>query len=159
GFLNVRVSQPDISRTGNNLKITFNIDEGPRYKVGRVAIAGNLKFPRRELVKLLSIKRGQDFDGGALEHNLLSVSEFYENRGYAYVNVDPRTRTDPTAKTVDITFYVTPGQEVLVNRINIAGNTKTSDKVIRRELQIQEQEPYDAEEIRESKERLDRLGF
>jgi outer membrane protein insertion porin family len=159
GYLNVHVNQPQVSRKGDSLAITIAINEGPLYTVGRVAIAGNLRFPRRELIRRLTIRRGQDFQGSTLQHNVLALSDFYSDRGYAYVNVDPRTRLEPARRLVDITFYITPGQEVLINRINITGNTKTSDKVIRREMQVQEQEPYSAEAIRESKTRLDRLGF
>ncbi|HVA81292.1 MAG TPA: outer membrane protein assembly factor BamA, partial [Candidatus Binataceae bacterium] len=86
-------------------------------------------------------------------------SDFYSNRGYAFVNIDPRTQLDPITHRINVTFYINPGHEVVVNRINITGNTKTSDKVIRRELKLQEQEPYSAQAIRESKAALDQLGF
>ncbi|MHB8382653.1 MAG: outer membrane protein assembly factor BamA [Candidatus Binataceae bacterium] len=159
GYLNVHVSSPKIQRVGNSLHITIDIDEGTVYRVGRVAIAGDMKFPHKELAHLLTIKRGQNFRGATLQHNVLALSDFYSNRGYAFVNIDPRTQLDPITHRINITFYINPGHEVLVNRINITGNTKTSDKVIRRELKIQEQEPYSAEAIRESKQRLDQLGF
>lgn len=159
GFLNVQVSQPKITRTGNTISILFAIDEGEPYRFGRITIAGNLRFPRRELTPLLTLKSGQRFEGAAMQHNVLVLSDFYSNRGYAFVNVDPRTRLDPSLHRINVTFYVNPGHEVLINRIIITGNTKTSDKVIRREMQIQEQAPYSAEAIRESKVRLDRLGF
>ena len=159
GFLNVQVSQPKLTRSGNNIIILFTIDEGEPYRFGRVTIAGNLRFPRRELTPLMTIKTGQRFEGAAMQHNVLVLSDFYSNRGYAFVNVDPRTRLDPTQHRINVTFYINPGHEVLINRIIITGNTKTSDKVIRREMQIQEQEPYSAQAIRDSKLRLDRLGF
>jgi outer membrane protein insertion porin family len=159
GYLNVHVAEPQITRHGHQLTITIAIDEGPVYRLGTVELAGNFKFPRAELTKMLTIKSGEQFSGTALQHNVLTLSDFYSNRGYAFVNVEPRTRLDPQNKLVNVTFEINPGQEVLVNRIHITGNTKTSDKVIRRELQLQEQEPYSAEAIRESKRRLDRLGF
>ena len=137
----------------------MTIDEGTPYRVGRIDITGNLKFPRRELRKLLTMKTGQLFRGSSLQRQVLALSDFYSNRGYAYVNVDPRTQLVPTVKRVNVIFVINPGHEVLIDRINISGNTKTSDKVIRREIQVQEQEPYSAEEIRDSKVRLDRLGF
>jgi outer membrane protein insertion porin family len=87
------------------------------------------------------------------------LSDFYSNRGYAYVNVDPRTSVDPSVHQVNVNYDINPGSEVLVDRINITGNTKTSDKVIRRELVIQEQEPYSTEKIQKSKRRLDALGY
>jgi outer membrane protein insertion porin family len=159
GFLQVQVSQPKITRAGNSITILIAIDEGQAFRFGRITIAGNLRFPRRELTSLLTIKTGQRFEGAAMQHNVLVLSDFYSNRGYAFVNVDPRTRLEPQLHRMDVTFYINPGHEVLINRIVITGNTKTSDKVIRREMQIQEQEPYSAEAIRDSKVRLDRLGF
>lgn len=159
GYLNVHIGSPKIDRVGNSLHITIDVDEGTVYRIGRVALAGNMKFPHRELARLLTIKRGQHFKGSTLQHDVLTLSDFYSNRGYAFVNIDPRTQLDPITHRINITFYINPGHEVLVNRINITGNTKTSDKVIRRELQIQEQEPYSAAAIRESKARLDRLGY
>jgi outer membrane protein insertion porin family len=159
GYLNVQVQQPRVTRTGDKITLTIVVDEGTPYRVGKIAIDGNLKFPRRELRKQLTMKSGDLFRGSALQHQVLALSDFYSNRGYAYVNVDPRTQLINTTKKVNVVFVINPGHEVLIDRVNISGNTKTSDKVIRREIQVQEQEPYSAEEIRDSKIRLDRLGF
>jgi outer membrane protein insertion porin family len=159
GYLNAHFSEPTVTRVGNSFDVTFHVDEGPIYKVGAVDFSGDLKFPKKELAKQLTIKSGETFRGSHLQHDLLTLSDFYSNLGYAYVSVDPRTNLDPSNHTVDINFNVTPGKEVLVDRINISGNTKTADKVIRREMRIQEQEPYSAQKIKESKARLDQLGF
>ncbi len=159
GYLNVQIPPPQVQRSGGNITITITIDEGTPYRVGRIDIAGNLKFPRRELRKQLTMKSGQLFRGSALQRQVLALSDFYSNRGYAYVNVDPRTSLLHATKRVNVVFVINPGHEVLIDRINISGNTKTSDKVIRREIQVQEQEPYSAEEIRDSQTRLQRLGF
>jgi outer membrane protein insertion porin family len=159
GYLNVHVGDPAITRTPKGLKIVVPIDEGPIYKVGSVDLAGDLKYPRSELTPLVTIKPGSEFRGSALQHDVLTLSDFYSDRGYAFVNVDTKTSLEPLARKVNIIFNITPGHEVLVNRININGNTKTSDKVIRREMQVQEQEPYSATAIRDSKRRLDQLGF
>jgi outer membrane protein insertion porin family len=159
GYLNVQIAPPQIIRSGEKITIVITIDENTPYRVGRVDITGNLKFPRRELRKVLTMKSGQLFRGSALQRQVLALSDFYSNRGYAYVNVDPRNQLVRASKRVNVTFVVNPGHEVLIDRINISGNTKTSDKVIRREIQVQEQEPYSAEEIRDSQTRLQRLGF
>ena len=159
GYLNVHVGQPSIARHGNSLTVTVVIDEGEPYTVGNIALQGNLLVPDQELRERLTLKRGEVFRGSTLQHDVLTLSDFYSNRGYAFVNVDPRTALNPPAHTIDVVFNVTPGQEVLVDRIKISGNTKTSDKVIRREMRIHEQEPYSAEEIRESKTRIERLGI
>ena len=159
GYLNVQIPPPQVQRSGGNITIIVTVDEGTPYRVGRLEITGNLKFPRHELRKQLTMKSGQLFRGSALQRQVLALSDFYSNRGYAYVNVDPRTSLLRTTKRVNVVFVINPGHEVLIDRINISGNTKTSDKVIRREIQVQEQEPYSAEEIRDSQTRLQRLGF
>ena len=159
GYLNVQIAPPQVVRSGGHMTIIIAIDEGTPYRVGRIEIEGNLKFPRHELRRLLTMKSGQLFRGSSLQRQVLALSDFYSNRGYAYVNVDPRTQLVRTNKRVNVVFLINPGHEVLIDRINISGNTKTSDKVIRREIQVQEQEPYSAEEIRDSQTRLQRLGF
>jgi outer membrane protein insertion porin family len=159
GYLNVQIAPPQVVRSGEKITIVITIDEGTPYRVGRINIEGNLKFPRRELRKLLTMKSGQLFRGSSLQRQVLALSDFYSNRGYAYVNVDPHTQLVHTNKRVNVVFVINPGHEVLINRVNISGNTKTSDKVIRREIQVQEQEPYSAELIRDSQTRLQRLGF
>ncbi len=159
GYLNVHVGEPIISRIPKGLKVVVPIDEGPIYTVGSIDVAGDLKYPRSELVPLITVKPGEDFRGSTMQHDVLTLSDFYSDRGYAFVDVEPKTSLDPIARKVNITFAINPGREVLVNRINISGNTRTSDKVIRREMQVQEQEPYSASLIRDSKRRLDQLGF
>jgi outer membrane protein insertion porin family len=159
GYLNVQIAPPQVVRSGGTITIIIAIDEGTPYRVGRIDIEGNLKFPRHELRRMLTMKSGQLFRGSSLQRQVLALSDFYSNRGYAYVNVDPRTTLVHNNKRVNVVFVINPGHEVLIDRINISGNTKTSDKVIRREIQLQEQEPYSAEEIRDSQARLQRLGF
>ncbi len=159
GYLNVHIAEPVVTRAGDSITVTINIDEGEPFKIGKVNIEGNLKVSEKELRDRLTLKSGEIFRGSSMQHDVLTLSDFYSNRGYAYVNVDPRTQLDPARHIIDVSFTVNPGQEVLVDRIKISGNTKTSDKVIRRELLVQEQEPYSAEKIRVSKARLDRLGI
>lgn len=159
GYLNVHVTEPVVTRVGNSLKVTFTIDEGPVFHVGTVDVAGDLKVPKKDLLEKLTIKPKEVFAGAEMQHDVLTLSDFYSDRGYAYVNVDPRTQIDPATRTVNVVFGISPGREVLVDRINISGNTKTSDKVIRRELLIQEQEPYSTSKIQNSKRRLDALGY
>jgi len=159
GYLNAHVADPVVKRHGNSLTVTFYIDEGPQYHVGTVDVVGDLRVPRKDLLQRLTLKPGSVFSGTTMQHDVLTLSDFYSNRGYAYVNVDPRTQIDPAARTVNVNFNINPGREVVVDRINITGNTKTSDKVIRRELTIQEQEPYSTKKIQQSKRRLDSLGY
>jgi outer membrane protein insertion porin family len=159
GYLNAHVGYPVLARHGDSITVTFDISEGPRFQVGAVGLTGDLKLPKAELQRLLTLKAGQPFSSTTMQHDVLTLSDFYSNRGYAYVNVDPRTSVDPSVHQVNVDYNINPGSEVLIDRINITGNTKTSDKVIRRELVIQEQEPYSTEKIQKSKRRLDALGY
>jgi outer membrane protein insertion porin family len=159
GYLEVHIGEPAITRHGNSLTVTVTVNEGPVFKVGKVELTGYLKFPKKDLIDKLKLKPKETFSGADMEHDVLTLSDFYSDRGYAFVNVDPRTNVNLPGRIVDVTYAITPGNEVLVNRIHITGNTKTSDKVIRRELLIQEQEPYSASKIQQSKLRLDRLGY
>jgi outer membrane protein insertion porin family len=159
GYLNVHVFEPVVTRKANKLVVTVTIEEGPVYKVGTLDVAGDLKVPKKDLLSKLTLKHNETFSGSDMQHDVLTLSDYYSDRGYAYVNVDPRTQIDPATQIVDVTFNINPGREVLIDRIKITGNTKTSDKVIRRDLVIQEQEPYSTSEIQKSKQRLDALGY
>jgi len=96
------------------ITIVITIDEGTPYRVGRLDIEGNLKFPRRDLRKRLTMKSGQLFRGSALQRQVLALSDFYSNRGYAYVNVDPHTQLVHANKRVNVVFVINPGHEVLI---------------------------------------------
>jgi outer membrane protein insertion porin family len=159
GYLNAHVSEPTITRQNGKLLISFDVDEGEQFHTGKVDLQGDLKVPEKDLTSRLTLKTGEVFKPSTMQHDVLTLSDFYSDRGYAFVNVEPRTQVDPDKHLVNVTFDVNPGQQVLVDRIKITGNTKTSDKVIRRELVIQEQEPYSATAIRVSKARLDSLGI
>ncbi len=159
GYLNAHVSEPVITRANGKLTITMDVDEGDQFKVGKVGLQGDLKVPKKDLTSKLTLVPGDVFKPSTMQHDVLTLSDFYSDRGYAFVNVEPRTQVDPDKHLVNVNFAINPGQQVLVDRIKITGNTKTSDKVIRRELRIQEQEPYSATAIRQSKARLDSLGI
>jgi len=159
GYLNVHIFEPVVTRTGNSLVVTVTIEEGPVYKVGTIDVAGDLKVPKKDLLSKITLKHNETFSGADMQHDVLTLSDYYSDRGYAYVNVDPRTQIDPATRIVDVTYTINPGREVLIDRIKITGNTKTSDKVIRRDLVIQEQEPYSTGKIQKSKQRLDALGY
>ena len=87
-----QVAPPEVTRSNGHITVTFSIDEGTPNRVGRITIEGNLKFPRSQLRKLLTMRSGQLFRGSSLQRQVLALSDFYSNRGYAYVNVDPRTQ-------------------------------------------------------------------
>ena len=109
GYLNVHVGEPQIVRIPKGLKVIIPIDEGPIYKIGAIDVSGDLKFPRMELTPLITIKPGEDFRGSAMQHDVLTLSDFYSDRGFAFVDVQPKTQLDPIARKVNITFAINPG--------------------------------------------------
>ena len=155
GFLDVKIGEPQI---GLDDQVTIGIEEGPRYHVGSIAIQGETVFSRSEVESRLKMKPGAPFRGSGLQIDVLALSDFYSDRGYAWVNVDPRTRIEFKRHLVDARFVITPGQQVRIGRITISGNATTHADVIRRALKIHEHQIYSTKAIRESKAQLDGLG-
>ena len=156
GFLDVQVDQPQIASAD---RATISIYEGPLWRVGSIAIEGQLSFPRRDVESQLTMGSGQPFRGSILQRNVLALSDFYSDRGFAYVNIDPRTEMDSKRRLINVRFLIKPGDEIRIDRIMISGNTTTSEQVIRAALRIHEHELYSARAIRQSKARLDELNL
>jgi outer membrane protein insertion porin family len=156
GFLQVEVDEPQ-NASGNRAMIA--IDEGPLYRFGSIAVEGQLRFPRRQVQSQLTIRSGQPFRGSRLEQGVVALAEFYSDQGFAYVNIDPRTKMDSKRHLVNVTVFIKPGDEIRIDQIKISGNVMTPEKIIRAALRIHEHELYSASAIRESKARLDELGL
>jgi outer membrane protein insertion porin family len=160
GYVTVRVDEPRIDREEDGLHVVFKIDEGDQFRVGEVKLAGADLPP--EPVRLregLEIRSGDVFEAGSMREDVQKLTERLSEDGYAFANVEPQTDIDPERKTVDVTFQVDRGRPVLIDRIEVSGNTKTRDKVIRREMRLQEQELFSGRKLRKSREALQRLGF
>jgi outer membrane protein insertion porin family len=159
GYIDVKIDEPVIKREKTGLTVTIKIDEGQQYKVGSVDISGDLLPDMAAARKRLSLAPGDVFRTSKLREDITALTEVYGDQGYAFVNVTPDTTVNPATKTVDVTYKVSKGPEVYIDKIDITGNTKTRDKVIRRELQVQEQQRFSGTKLRRSQERLRRLGF
>ena len=159
GFIDVRVDEPTIARDKDGLTVTFKIDEGERYHFGDINVVGET-LPDLPPEKVdLHAKKGETFQPSKLREDINAVSADYGDLGYAFVNVTPETDIDAAGKVVNVNYRVTRGPQVSIDRIEISGNTKTRDKVIRRELELQEQQRFSGTKLRRSQERLRRLGF
>jgi outer membrane protein insertion porin family len=156
GFLEVQVDQPEIASAD---RATIAIYEGRLYRLGSIAIEGELKLPRRDVESQLTIHSGQPFRGSILQQNVFALSDFYSDRGFAYVNIDPRTKMDSDRHLVSVSFFIKPGDEIRIDQITMSGNTKSPERVIRAALQFHEHELYSARAFHESKARLDKLGL
>ena len=156
---NVESTQVQISPNKQDIFITVNVTEGDQFTVGEVKLAGELQNRESELKGLLKIKTGETFNGQLLSETTKAITDRLGVYGYAFANANPAPETNREKKVVDFTIYVDPGKRVYVRRINISGNTKTRDEVIRRELRQFESAFYDAEKIKLSKDRVDRMGY
>jgi outer membrane protein insertion porin family len=159
GYINVRIDEPKVARKDDGMYVTMRIDEGEQFMMGDVAFAGEVPGGEDAAKRLVGLEKGTVFKASMLRDDVFRLTGFFSDQGYAFVNVEPETSVHPETKTVDITYRVDKGPEVFIDRIEVAGNTKTRDKVIRRELRVQEQSIFTATGLQYSKERVQRLGF
>jgi outer membrane protein insertion porin family len=161
GHVRVEVKQPHIvlSDDRTEMDIFIEIDEGPQYTVGSVDIKGDLLLEKDEMLDQLDFTPGEVFSREKMRKNMDKLDSLYSNRGYAYVNVSPQTLIDDDKREVNLTFNIEQGIQVEIGRINISGNTKTRDKVIRREMTLVEGDLYSSGRLETSKKRINNLGF
>ena len=159
GYVEHKVDDPVILRARDGLEVVFRIHEGPQYRVGKVEIGGDLIQDGRQMLKSVKLTTGQIFRGSRLREDITTLSEMYSNKGFAFVQVDPVTNIDQTQKNVSVALVITKGPPVYFNRVLVAGNTKTRDKVVRREMQAGEQELFSGTKITQSRNALQRSGY
>ncbi len=159
GYINVRIDEPKVERKEDGLYLTMRIDEGEQYQIGEVGFGGEVPGGEERAKLLVTLQKGQTFKASTLRDDVFRLTGYFSDQGYAFVNVEPETDVRPDEKVVNITYQVDKGPETYIDRIDIAGNTKTRDKVIRRELRIQEQSLFSATGLQFSRERVKRLGF
>jgi outer membrane protein insertion porin family len=161
GYVVVKVSSPEITLSKNkkSIQVTIKIDEGEQYKLGSLDVTGDILTTKEALLKGFKSKVNKVYRSSLIHKDLLWLTDQYADKGYAYVDVSPLTTLDHEKKLVQVTFNIQKGVKTFINRIEIAGNTKTRDKVIRRELKIAEGDLYNATFMRKSRERVKRTGF
>ncbi len=161
GYLEFAVNstQVAISPDKQDIFITINITEGTRFQVSDVRVMGDLPLSDEELQQLVVLKAGDVFSRKKLNDSTKAIADALGNIGYAFANVNAAPEIDQKNAKVAYTIFVDPGKRVYVRNINIAGNTRTRDEVIRREIRQMESAWYDASSINLSKERVDRLGY
>ncbi len=160
GFLDAKVSsKEDYSEDGKSMYITVVVNEGERYLVGDISVKGSLVFTEQEVRKKIKMKTGDPFDYEQIKNDVESVRSLYFDAGYMDAEIDLNHRYNGTTGKMDLEYNITPHDIVYVGKVNIIGNTKTKDKVIRRELRLYPGERYDGEKLKKSKERIYNLGF
>lgn len=160
GFVDVRVSQPTVEKSGESLVIKYDVTEGEKYQFGKIKYAGKLNNKsEKEVVDDLKIKTGAVFSAAELREDVFGITDKLADLSYAFANVVPKTSIDPDNKLVDVNFEIDKGQPVNINQIKILGNDKTYENVIRRELTLQELDPFSKSKIDRSRVLLNRLGY
>ena len=160
GYLDVKIPEPKIDlQDPKKIQIEIEISEGPQYRIGEIDFKGDVLTTKEDLFRSIKIKRNHIYSTSAIRKDINSLTEKFANQGYANVEVAPATSTDEKNLLVHLTFEIEKKKQVSFEKIQIVGNTKTRDKVIRRELRVAEEELYSATSLSKSKDRLKRTGF
>jgi outer membrane protein insertion porin family len=159
GYLDAVVEPPTVEMKGRNIYITYKVSEGKQYRVGTVDIGGDLILAKEVMAKKLALKSGDVFSRENVITDINNLVREYNNEGYALVDVQPKTALDKDKLIVDVVYNIIKGKKTYFERINISGNVKTLDKVIRRELKFAEGDLFNGDDLERSKEKVNNLGY
>src|SRR5450432_2218733 len=161
GYLEFAVDSTQVSITPDkdDIYITINITEGPKFTISDVRLAGELLLPEAELMRLVQVQPGAVYSREKLTQSAKAISDRMGSDGYAFANVNAVPEINRENRTAAFTFYIDPGRRVYIRKVNISGNAKTRDEVIRREVRQLEDAWYDGSRIERSKVRVRRLGY
>jgi outer membrane protein insertion porin family len=160
GRLEGVVGEASVEKRGDGLYVTYDIEEGPEYRIGKLSATGDLiKGSEDDTISDIKAQVGDVFNASTVREDIFTITDRFGDEGYAFANVVPNTMLNKSLGTVDIDFQTSRGSKVRVNTINISGNQKTYDHVIRRWLAIEEQDVYSGTKIKRSQTLLQRLGY
>jgi outer membrane protein insertion porin family len=159
GYIQAKVGDPIVEFKENWIYVTIKIVEGPRFKIGKVDITGDLIFPKQTLLEKVMVTQETFFNREVVRNDALTLTDFYADEGYAYADIKPRVDRDLDKLEVNISYDIQKNKQVFFEAIIISGNTKTRDKVIRRELKVYEQELYNGRGLKRGVRNLYRLDY
>ncbi|HUC68475.1 MAG TPA: outer membrane protein assembly factor BamA [Stellaceae bacterium] len=162
GYADFRVvsAVAELTPQRDGFLITFTIEEGERYKFGKIDVISAIKdVPAAQLKPLVTVHQGDWYNADQVDKTISALTDALGNRGYAFIEIDPRVKRDPQTHTIDVTFDVKEGPRVYVERIDITGNVRTLDKVIRREFRLVEGDAFNTSRLQRSEQRIKNLGF
>ncbi len=159
GFIEAKVAEPIIEYQDDMIYIKIKIDEGRKFKVGKVSITGDLIFPEIDLMDNLKIIENEFYSREVVRNDIVAITDIYSDEGYAYADIYPSINKDSENLEVDIAYVIKRGKKVYFESITITGNSKTRDKVIRRELRVYEQELFSGTRLKRGVRNLYRLDF
>ena len=161
GYIQAKFAKPRVtlSQDRRYIDIMIDVEEGEQFALGDVTFNGDLLFPTEELRQAFAMKKGDVFSTGKLQEEVLKLTDKYGDQGYAFANVIPKPQIREGSKVVDLAFDIEKGEKVYWGKITVSGNSKTHDKVVRRELPFAEGELYNATKRKKGVEHVRRLGF
>ncbi len=161
GYLEFKVDSTQVAIAPNksDISITVNVSEGERFVVSAVKLAGNYLEKDEEFKSLVAIRPGEAYNADEVARTTKAFTDYFGNFGYAFARVEARPEVDRVNNRVALTLQANPARRVYVRKINVAGNTRTRDVVVRREFRQLESSWYDGDKIRRSRDRVDRLGY
>ncbi len=159
GYVQSRVIGPEVDAREEGLFVKVEIVEGPQFKVGELDVQGDETIDLVALREKIKLKEGETFSRSSLTSDVETLEAHFTDRGFYFANVDPVTQTNQEERTVDVQFGVEKGPLYFVRNIEVKGNSRTVDPVIRREVRLVEGQLYSARALQVSSERIRRLGF
>jgi outer membrane protein insertion porin family len=161
GYLEFAIESTQVSITPDkkDIYLTLNIHEGEQYKVSDIKLTGELLSKQAEMEKLIKLKQGDVFSSAKLSATTKSITDLLGTYGYAFATINPQPQINQKDRTVALTLVVDPGRRVYVRRVNVVGNSKTRDEVVRREMRQMEASWFDGEKLQLSQNRINRTGY
>lgn len=161
GFLDIAVEEPEIeiNEAKGRLRVVIRVDEGPQYRIGNLSVKGNSLLPEAAIRSQIRTQTGGIFSRETLQADVVAITDRYAERGYLFADVAPITDIHRTDYIVDVALEITEGRQAFINRIEIAGNARTRDKVIRREIPLIEGDVFNSALLQASRRNLEGLGF
>ncbi|MEJ2715983.1 MAG: outer membrane protein assembly factor BamA [Deltaproteobacteria bacterium] len=159
GFMQVQVGAPRVKIEDGSVTVTYPINEGPRFQVRKVNVAGDLIMPREKMIAALQTKPRTWFSRKKVVEDIQALTKLYNNAGYAYADIEPLEKGNEQYDFVDLTYKINKGRRVSIERVDIRGNERTRGKVIRRSLAIGEGDLYNIAKIEASKRALEAMDF
>lgn len=161
GYLQINIGTPEITVSEDKkwVFITMKLTEGPQFSINKISFQGEMLFPESDLREKLTLKENENYSEESLRKDIQLLTEMYQDEGYAFANVIRNLNVVPGENKVDVEFSFEKGKIAYFGRFKIKGNSKSRDKVIRRELLIREGQKFNGTALRQSKENVQRLGF
>ena len=161
GYLRVKVLEPkiDINKKDHQIHIIIPVEEGPQFRINSIEVQGDNTIPHDEIRKRILTKKGAIYNVSQLRQDIVTVTDMYSSKGFAYADINPITNINDQKKAVELSIDIDKGKKVYVGQINMLGNIKTQDNVIRREFRLKEGEVFDGSKLKRSKQRINNLNY